>query len=106
MGKFREQERDKPINALGSYVTRAGQEDTFQNAQELANFLASSDDAHRAFVSRAFQHFVKQPVAAYGPDQLDELTKKFRESGFNVRNLLVEIAVVATMDTKTDQPAG
>lgn len=106
VGKFREQEREKPINALGSYVTRAGQEVTFQNAQELANFLASSDDAHRAFVSRAFQHFVKQPVAAYGPDQLDELTKKFRESGFNVRNLLVEIAVVAAMDKKTDQPAG
>ena len=57
--------------------------------------LATSDDAHRAFIDRAFQHFVKQPAAAYGLDTLDRLTKSFQANEFNIRELLIEIAVVA-----------
>ena len=68
--------------------------------------LAESDDAHRAFVSRAFQHFVKQPVAAYGPEKLDELTEKFKNSGYNIRALLVEIAVIAAMEPHNTKIAG
>ncbi len=108
VGKFRELDQDKPVDASGSYVTRDDKEVTFNSAQDVAQFLAHSDDAHRAFVSRAFQHFVKQPMGAYGPDTLDNLTAKFKESGFNIRSLLVEIAVIAAMEPKDtsskDQP--
>jgi hypothetical protein len=58
--------------------------------------LADSEDCHRAFVESVFEYFVKQPVAAYGPDTLDRLTERFRESGFSVRELLVAIAVTAS----------
>jgi hypothetical protein len=66
----------------------------------LANYLAASPDAHRAFVDRAFQHFVKQPVAAYGAERLDELTQGFRKSNFNIRQLLVDIAVIGALPPK------
>jgi len=95
VGRFREQEGDRPIDSAGHYTTRDGQAVTFRGATELAAFLASSHDTHRAFVNRAFQHFVKQSVAAYGPTRLDDLTEQFRSSGYHIRSLLIEIAVVA-----------
>jgi len=106
VGKFREREGEKTVDSSGSYITRSGEEVTFKDAHQLAQFLAQSDDAHRAFVSRAFQYFVKQPVAAYGTDRLDELTLKFQQSGFNIRNLLVEIAVIAAMEDPTIRSEG
>lgn len=100
VGRFRDMEQEKPINSAGLYTTRGGDEVKFSGPRELAQFLAHSEDAHRAFVTRAFQHFVKQPPAAYGADTLEKLTTKFRESDFNIRELIVEIAVTAA------QPAG
>ncbi|RCS49437.1 DUF1588 domain-containing protein [Bremerella cremea] len=105
-GRFRVRDQDKAVDSSGTYTTRDGQEITFQNAEEVANYLASSEDAHRAFVSRAFQYFVKQPVAAYGPDKLDDLTRKFKESGFNIRSLLVEIAVISALEPHSKKIAG
>ncbi|GAA4427745.1 DUF1588 domain-containing protein [Bremerella cremea] len=106
VGRFRETEHSKQIDPQGGYTGRDGEDLTFQNEKDLVQFLVDSDDAHRAFVSRAFQHFVKQPVAAYGPQKLDELTQRFKDSGFNVRALLVEIAVVAAMEPHDANIAG
>jgi Protein of unknown function (DUF1588)/Protein of unknown function (DUF1592) len=96
-GRFRETERNKPIDSSGYYTTRSGQNVKFSNGRELAEYIVTSEDAHQAFVRRVFQHFVKQPPAAYGPEVLDRLTKKFVDRQFNVRALLVEIAVVASL---------
>ena len=95
VGRYREKERGRPIDPTGRYLTRTDEEVTFKSVRQLAEFLASSDDGHRAFVARAFQHFVKQPAAAYGPDTLDKLVKKFRTNNCNIRLLLVDIAVIA-----------
>lgn len=99
VGKFRDTDNQKPINAQGSYTTRQGERVNFNDARELATFLAHNDDAHRAFVARAFQHFVKQPPAAYGADTLDRLTEQFRTQDFNIRKLVVDIAVTASAQT-------
>ncbi|MEM7476294.1 MAG: DUF1592 domain-containing protein, partial [Planctomycetota bacterium] len=96
VGKWRENEGKKAVDTSGSYIAKDGTEVKFLDSRDLAKYLAESEDAQRAFVSRAFQHFVKQPAAAYGADTLDELTRYFRENECNVKKLLVEIAVVAT----------
>lgn len=98
VGQYRSKEKEKPIDPQGSYTDRYGEEIEFHGSTQLADYLANSDDAHRAFVNRAFQHFVKQPAAAYGIDTLDRLTKKFAKSQFNIRELIVEIAVIAAME--------
>ena len=98
VGRYREKEREKPINARGSYEPRLGGGIQFAGPAELAEYLVHSEDSQRAFVSKAFQHFVKQPVAAYGPERLDTLVQKFRESNFNVQQLLVEIAVAGSLE--------
>ncbi len=95
VGKFRNEEKSKMLDSSGKYIDRNGKEVSFSGPRELADYIISSDDAHRAFVNRAFQHFVKQPAAAYGAGMLDELTDKFRKNNFNINELIVEIAVIA-----------
>lgn len=98
VGRYRDKERGKPIVATGNYDPRVGSAANFGGPAELSQYLIASEDSRKAFVSRAFQHFVKQPVAAFGPNKLDELTRKFTESNFNIQQLLVEIAVVASLE--------
>lgn len=98
VGRLRSEEKSKPIDPTGTYVDRAGTDVHFADAAELADYLAGSPDVQRAFVSRAFQHFVKQPLAAYPAGTLERLTDTFRDSGYNIRGLLVEIAVIAAME--------
>jgi hypothetical protein len=46
---------------------------------------------------------VKQPAVAYGPATVPELRKQFAEQQFNVRKLMVAIAVETA---HTRKPAG
>lgn len=94
-GRFRALEKERPIDPSGSYVTRAGATTEFNGARQLGDFLASSEDCHRAFVESAFEQFVKQPIASYGPDLSDRLTQSFQESGFHIQQLIVSIAMIA-----------
>lgn len=105
VGRFRKKDGDKAVNSLGYYTDRNGNDVEFAGAAQLANYLATSEDAHRAFVNRAFQHFVKQPVAAFGPDKLDLLTEKFKASNYNIRQLIVEIAVIAATPPSPTPPS-
>lgn len=95
IGRFREQELDRPINASAAYTTLGGETVQFADHADLAEFLAASDDAHQAFVRRAFQYFVKQPPAAFGVSTLEDLVNRFKENEFDVPKLIEDIAVVA-----------
>ena len=95
VGRFRDKEHEKTIDPTGSYVATNGDEVKFSGVADLAKYLAQSEDARRAFVSRAFQHLVKQPPAAYGADTLDTLVASFDENECSIRKLIVEIAVTA-----------
>lgn len=93
VGRFRDKDRDKPINASGEYLTRDGKRVSFSTVDELAKFLVANPETHEAFVEQMFHHLVQQPVRAYGADRLDKLTKSFVAGDFNIRKLTVEIAV-------------
>jgi hypothetical protein len=94
VGRYREQEKGKPINAIGTYETRTGQHVTFNGVRDLANFLATSEDAQNAFIERLFHCLVKQPVRAFGPRTLSEMRKFFVEHDFNIRKLMVEMTAI------------
>ena len=91
IGRFRDKENGKPIDATGAFVTRSGKTETFNGARDLAKFLANSDEAHEAFVARLFHFMVRQPILAYGPDKLNELRRDFADHDCNVRRLVIEI---------------
>lgn len=96
VGRYRNKDNGKPVNPSGGYVDRSGEKISFAGPRELAEYLASSDDSHRAFVEAAFEHFVKQPIAAYGADAADRLTRQFTESGCSIRELVINIVLIAT----------
>lgn len=99
IGRLRDKENNQPIDATGMYQTRKGTLAKFNGARELAQFLATSDEVHAAFVERVFQYVTKQPIRAY-PKAQTELTRAFVASGFNLKKLLVEIAVTVSVGQK------
>lgn len=95
VGRFRDKDADKPVDAAGSYFTRSGDTAKFAGAQELARFLADSPEVAETFVERLFHHYVKQPIMAYGVTRPDELRKSFSAQGYDVRKLVIEVATIA-----------
>ncbi|HWB05209.1 MAG TPA: DUF1592 domain-containing protein [Verrucomicrobiales bacterium] len=95
VGRWRTTEQDKPIDPVADYTTVDGEVIKLKGARDLASHASGNRDAQRGFVRQMFQHAVKQPPAAYGPDTLARLHEGFTNSGFHIRSLLVEIAVTA-----------
>lgn len=101
VGRYREKEKGKPIDATGAYQTRAGEFKSFTGVRDLAQFLADSPEVHEAFTEQLFQHMVKQPVRAYGLNKRTEMTKAFTGNGYNIRNLIVQIATEAALQGRS-----
>ena len=100
VGRFRDQENGKPIDATGSYETRAGTTAKFAGARNWPSSSPTSHEVHAAFVEQLFHHLVKQPVRAYGLRPARRIAEIVRRNGFNMRKLVVEIAVTALQPTK------
>ncbi|WP_437191843.1 DUF1592 domain-containing protein [Planctomicrobium sp. SH527] len=96
-GRYRELEKEKPVNAVGLYINREGKEISFTGSQELATFLAESPDAHEAFAEQLFTFTIKQPVRAFGQNRLQELAESFEKNQFKVQRLLKEIVVTSAL---------
>jgi hypothetical protein len=97
IGRYRQTEKDKPVNATGSYTTESGEIVEFIGAPELAAFLASSEETQTAFVRQLFHHLVKQPTAAYGPETLKRLQHSFVSNNFNIYELATEIVATTVI---------
>ncbi len=85
VGRYRNEEKGRPIEAAGYYETRAGETVKFDGVRELASFLAASEEAHTAFVQQLFHFLVKQPVRAFG-------YQRYRTSGDSSRNTILIFA--------------
>jgi len=103
IGRFRDREKDKPVNPMGSYLTRKGETVQFTGVRDLAGFLAASDEVQEAFVEQLFHYFVKQPIRAYGSDKISDLRRFFVDNRCNVRKLMVEIAVETALGPTEDK---
>jgi hypothetical protein len=97
VGRYRTVDNEKPVDAESDFMTPDGDTIRLKGAREVAEYAASSVEAHRGFVRQMFQHLVKQPVAAYGADRLDRLRESFAKSDFNIQKLAAEIVTVSAM---------
>ena len=104
VGRFRDQENGKAIDATGWYQARDGKMVRVNGARELASFLAGSSEAHAAFAEQMFHHLVQQPVRAYGQNTLEELRRSFVSGNFHIRNLAVEVITVAALQSRQKAP--
>lgn len=103
IGRYRTEEKGKPIDATGTYISRSGDEAKFSTPTEFARYLVNSPECHEAFVEQVFHHLAKQPVRAFGEGFLTQRTESFRSGEFSVRKLLVDLTVQSALILK-DQP--
>ena len=104
VGRFRNEERGKTVDASGTYQTRTGDTVRFNGVRELATFLAASEETHDAFVEQVFHHLVKQPIRAFGPNTLANLRESFAANGYNIRKLSVEIVAASALAPRAKRP--
>ena len=97
VGRVRATDNKKPVNPVSDYATADGNVIQLTGARDVATHAAESLSGQTGFVRNLFQEMVKQPPAAYSPELLGQLTTKFRADNFHVRNLAVEVAVVAAL---------
>ena len=97
VGRFRTEDNKKPVNAESDFMTPDGETIRLKGARDVAEYAANSVEAHRGFVRQMFQHLIKQPVQAYGPERLGKLRESFEKSDFNIRKLVAEIVAVAAL---------
>jgi mono/diheme cytochrome c family protein len=97
IGRWRTEDNHKPINAVSNFSTDEGDTIRLTGPRDLVKFAAETPSGHRAFIHLLFHHTVKQEVNVYGPDTLENLRQSFTSSGFSVRKLLGDIAIVSAM---------
>ena len=97
VGRFRDQEKQKAIDASGLYRSTSGDETRFVGPRELAQFVAEHHDAREAFVEQLFHQSTQQPVFAYGTERLKELTTAFQVQNFSIRSAFVNCVIIGAL---------
>lgn len=105
VGRVRATDNKKPVDPVSDYATSDGNVIKLTGARDVAIHAAESLAGQTGFVRNLFQELVKQPPAAYSPELLGQLTEKFRADKFHVRNLAVEVAVVAALRPAVTTPS-
>ena len=97
IGRFRTKEaNNRPIDDDGKLALDGGRVIPIQGPRDVADFAANDPGAQRSFLRQLFQYFVKQSPHVFGPDTMDRLEKQFADSGFRVRDLMVNVALTST----------
>ncbi|WP_161603318.1 DUF1592 domain-containing protein [Blastopirellula marina] len=102
IGRYRQTEGERQVDATSEFATAVGETIKLEGARDLARHIVESRSAHGAFVDQLFHHCVKHPINAYGSTTRDELVTSFEQSNYNIRKLLVSIAMVAATHTPNE----
>lgn len=105
VGRVRATDNKKPVDPVSDYVASDGSVLKLTGARDVGVHAAESQAGQAGFVRNLFHSLVKQPPAAYSPELVGRLTDQFRADGFHVRNLAVEVAVVAALRPTVTPPA-
>lgn len=97
VGRLRATDNQKPVDPVSDYTAADGTVLKLTGARDVGVHAAESQAGQAGFVRNLFHSLVKQPPAAYSPELVAQLTEKFRADNFHVRNLAVEVAVVAAL---------
>lgn len=97
VGRFRTKEGDRPVDAASDYADGDDAVVRLAGARDVAEFAIASERANRAFIEQLFQYLVKQSPRAYGSGTAARLRDSFVASGYNLRQLMAEIATLAAL---------
>jgi mono/diheme cytochrome c family protein len=93
IGRVRGEDRGKPVDAKVRIELSEQQSIELTGARALAEHLVAQRGTARHFVQSVLHHAVRQPAMGYTPTFLDELTDFFINHDYNMRELVIEIAV-------------
>ncbi len=96
IGRWRTMDNNKPVDPAGQFADDEGKIIHLNGPRDIVNYVTNSPYGQRAFIRQLFHHAVKQQVAVYGAETLENLQRAFADSGCNIQKLLVEIAITAT----------
>ena len=95
VGRYRTTEGDRAIDPVVDYTSQDGEQLKLHGPRDLANHAANSEAARRGFIRQLFQYELKQNPPAYGLDTLVKLDAAFTASGRSVRQILIEMNILA-----------
>ncbi len=104
IGRWREQDRGKPVNARSDFHTDDDRTLPLTGPRDVAELAANAPSAHRTFVEKLFHHLVKQPVRAYGEDEMEKLRVAFEQGGYQIPNLIKHIALTTVTHAAESDP--
>jgi cytochrome c553 len=87
LGRFRHSEQQREIDASGQYVTTAGERIAFRGVRELSGFLSQSQEVRESIARQMFQQLIKQPIAAYGLGEVQDIHRRWAEEGLTTESL-------------------
>jgi hypothetical protein len=96
VGRWRTEDNHKPVDPVSVLSTDEGETVKLTGARDVAEFAATSETGHRAFIRQLFHHMVKQPMEPFGVGTLNHLEQSFESSEFHIQKLLTEIALAST----------
>jgi hypothetical protein len=97
VGRLRATDNLKPVDPVSEYQAPDGSVIRLQGARDVARHAVESPGGQAGFVRNLFHALVRQPPAAWSPDAVGRLADGFRSGGFHVRDLAVEVAVMAAL---------
>lgn len=103
IGRWRTKDENKPVNPVSELPLDEEKKLRLTGPRDIVNHVVQTADGHRTFIRHLFHHTVKQPVAAYGQNTLQNLQKAFVSNEFHIQKLLAEIATLAALHGVTDK---
>lgn len=91
MGKWRDSEYGLPIDASGSIEESDVKDKAFNGPVELANKLAASSEVQNCITTQWFRYSYGRAESEADACTLESLKAKFRESGGNIKSLIIEL---------------
>ncbi len=98
IGRWRVQDNNKPVDPHGEFSDEQGQTVRLSGPRDIVNYVADNAAGHRAFIRNLFHHTVKQQIACYGGQVMEDLQRGFAASGCHIQKLLLDIAMVSVLE--------
>ena len=104
VGRWRTKDNNKPVDAVSEFTTPEGTLVQLTGPRDIVNYVAANPSGHRAFIRHLFHHLVKQEPTAYGAKVLDDLQQNFAANNCHIQKLLIDIALIVTMNGTAANP--
>ena len=110
VGRYRERDANRPIDASGEIIQSGATDGTFAGAAELTELLANSEEVERCFATQWMRYAYGLPEQQQLECAKDELGDGFVAQGGSIRDLLLHTTRIAHFRTRLgaadDPPPG